>query len=285
MADVTITIPLPKLIAGEYFKERHRLLPSSVWSGYTNRGNAAFTITGLSAGDYEFEFILVKADATECPAVYRKYTLYGDYECISFSSGLVDYNGIVRLDMTYTLPGGHTPPPCGWEVEYTDNNGNTTVVPYATLPASGKISMQVKNVSAILRIYALLCNGKKKQCHVNDVTPIFIPPPCTPMSGVNINLVEEFNNGKCEYFIEITFTQSSPATTSAHLIYEQTNNILNTDKFKGYVPLLPNATKLKWKINPDLWPGTEFIKYNINIIDRCGNGNLVIDEILWRSCF
>lgn len=285
MADVTVSIPLPVLAAGEYFKERHRELPSGIWSGYTNRSNAAFTITGLSEGEYEFEFILVKADGTHCPAVYRTYRVYGDYDCIAFNSQLVHNNGIVQLEITYTIPGGHTDPACGWEIEYVDVNFNTVTIPYTTLPASGKISLTVKNVYGTVRVYALLCNDKKKQCYAGDVVPIVIPPPCIPMSSVVINLVEKNNNGKCEYYIEVTFNQSSPATTVARLNYQQNQGFPNADRFNGSVPILPNAKKLLWKLNPALLDELEYIQYDVVFYDGCNTSTQVIGKQLWRSCF
>lgn len=284
MADLSITIPSPQLTTGQYFKVRYRQLPSGSWSAYSNRSNAAFTISGLTEGDVEIEFKLVNADGSECAAVYRTYKVYGDYDCIGFDHELVPENKLVYLELTYTLPLGHTAPPCGWELEYTDPNG-TVVIPYSTLPPSGKIRLKVPNVTGIIKMKALLCNGKSKVCYVDDVTPVYVPPPCIPMYNPSMTLVEERNNGKCEYFLVIKFTQSIPASTNPKLVYQQSDVIGMGDYFNGTLPISPTTTVIKRKLNPLIKPNAEYFKYNATFIDNCGSGIQIIDEVIWRNCY
>ena len=284
MADLNITIPSPQLTTGQYFKVRYRQLPSGTWSGYSNQSNAPFTITGLSVGDYQLEFKLVNADASECAAVYRVYTITPDYECISFSSNTVGVNNITYFELTYTLPPGHTAPPCGWELEYSDGTTTKTST-YASLPPSGTLRMPVPNVAGVVRVFALLCNGKKKECHAGDVTPVVYPPPCIPMSNVSINILEQLNNGVCEYFLEIKFTQSSPTTTSAWLKYDQAKYLLAFDKFAGFIPIPANANKILWKLNPTLASNFEMISYNISFIDRCQSQTFIKELTIDRLCW
>lgn len=271
MADLTINIPAPTLTPGQYFKERHRLLPFGSWSGYFNRSNAPFTLTGLSEGEYEFEFVLVNADATECTATYRTYTIVDDYECISFNSEMKKVNGLYHIEVTYTLPGGHTDPSCGWEIEWSQN-GNTNVVPYATLPASGIIKIPCTNDVAVLYVRAKMCNGKTKNCHVADITN-FPDPPCQPFSNVTVQIIGQWNGSSCDHYVVINFTQSSPATTSALLDYKQWHHgAISGDFFNGNIPISATATSVKVKLTPLWYPSDEYTDYYVTFVDVCGNG-------------
>lgn len=272
MADLTITIPAPTLTTGQYFKERHRQLPSGAWGSYTNRTNAAFTITGLTPGDYEFEFILVNADETHCPPVYRTYTLIGDYECITFASEMKKVGSLYHIEITYTLPPGHTDPACGWEVEYIQN-GMSSKFTYTNLPASGIIKIPCQNIGTVLYIRALLCNGRSKDCHVNDVQA-FNDPPCQPFSNVVITIDEvQVYSDYCEYYLNITFTQSVPATTNVQLNYVQwTSGVIAGDSFNGTVAISPTAGTFRRRLNPMLMQGEMCMKYYVSFIDVCNNG-------------
>lgn len=271
MADLTINIPQPILTTGQYFKVRYRALPSGAWSGYTNRTNAPFTITGLSAGDYEFKFILVNADATECPATYRTYTIEEDYTCISFNSEMKEVNGLYHIEITYTIPGGHTDPSCGWEVVWIQN-GKMNTVPFSNLPGSGIIKIPCQNLSAVLYIKAKMCSGKVKDCHSADVSAI-PDPPCINMSNIQMIITHKQVGNSCEYYLEITFSQSAPATTQPHLFYEQWRQSglgVPHDKFSGVITIAPTATKIVRKINPHFFEGEECTEYRVNFTDVCG---------------
>lgn len=284
MADITITIPAPTLTAGQYFKERHRQLPSGGWSGYTNRNNAPFTITGLSNGDYEFEFVLVNADGTQCPAVYRTYTLIPDYDCISFASEMKKVNGLFHIEVTYTLPPGHTDPACGWEIEYI-LNGNAQKFTLATLPAGGVIKIPCTNDPGIIYVRALMCNGRTKICHSNDITN-FPTPPCVPFSNVVITIDEvQVASDYCEYYLNITFTQSVPATTQVKLNYTQWNHGLpQGDVFNGNVAISATANTFRKKLRPILQWDEMCMKYYVSFIDVCGNGNPVEVNFCRTKC-
>lgn len=286
MADITITIPGPKLTTGQYFKERHRQIPSGSWSAYTNRNNAPFTITGLSIGDYEFEFILVNADETHCPAVYRTYTLIGDYDCISFSSIMKEDNNLFYVELTYTLPPSHTDPACGWEIEYTQGN-NTQSFTMATLPVSGVIKIPCNNVLSTILVKAQMCNGRTKNCHENDIAAIF-KPACTPMSNVQMNITEVHDpaTSKCRYYLNITFTQSVPATTNVRLNYLQSSpSIPAGDNFNGFISISPTATSFTKEVFPHFRALEECSTYTVNFIDVCGNGPQTAVPFCRANCF
>lgn len=262
------------------------MLPSGSWGTYTSRTNAPFTITGLSAGDYEFEFVLVNADETVCPAVYRTYTVISDYDCISFASEMKQVNGLYHIEITYTLPGGYTDPPCGWEFEYTPSAASPLKFTMSALPVSGIIKIPCQNVSTSLYIRALMCNGRTKNCHANDVTN-FPDPPCVPFSSVSMNIIEQQGaNGKCEYYLDVSFTQSSPATTTVNLQYVQwTNGLPAGDNFNGSVSISATATTFRRKLNPHFLEGQECSGYYVNFIDVCGNGPSTYVPFCRTMCF
>lgn len=286
MADITITIPGPVLTTGQYFKERHRILPSGTWSSYTNRSNAPFTVSGLSIGDYEFEFILVNADGTHCPAVYRTYTLIDDFDCISFNAEMKEVNKLYHFEVTYTLPPGFTDPACGWEVEYTQGN-NTQTFTMANLPVSGIIRIPCQNLPGIVKVKANLCNGRVKECYAGDITN-FPDPPCQPFTNVQMNITEVHDpvTNRCRYYLNITFTQSVPATTNVRLNYLQASpGIPAGDNFNGFFTLLPAANSFTKEIFPHFMEGIEIGEYTVNFIDACGHGPQVKVPIRRLNCF
>lgn len=286
MADITITIPGPQLTTGQYFKERHRLLPSGSWSAYTNRSNTPFTITGLSIGDHEFEFILVNADDTHCPPVYRTHTLVGDYDCISFNALMKQDGQLFYVEVTYTLPPSHTAPDCGWRVEY-EQNGNTQSFTLSALPASGVLKIPCKNATTIVRMIADMCNGRTRICDVKEVASIYIPA-CTPMQNVQMNVTEIFDpaTGKCRYFLNITFTQSVPASTRVKLDYLQTSpGIPAGDHFSGFVNILPTDTSFTKEVHPHFAERIEEGKYYVTFTDECGQGLNTPVTFFRQNCF
>lgn len=288
MADITVTIPAPILTTGQIFKVRYRQLPSGTWSAYSTRSNLPFTITGLTEGEYQLEFILVNADATECGAVYRNYTIVEEFQCISFSSQLVENDGLYHIELTYTLPGGYTDPACGWEVDWLPaGSASSSIIPYAALPVSGTIKIPTQNIGGVLRVRALQCGGNDKECHVNDITQIAIPP-CQPIINSNMSIVEEIQpDGTCAYFLVITFTQSVPATTAPILSYGQYGNAsLPPDHYYGTLNISPTTTKIKHKLRPGLGEGQQTMEYHVSLTDACGNSGLPTKIIFQRTqCF
>lgn len=287
MADLTVQIPAPTLTTGQYFKVRYRQLPGGAWSAYTNRSNISFTITGLSEGDYQLEFILVNADGAECTAVYRTYTIVTDYQCISFNSQLVEVAGLYHIEVTYTLPQVFTDPNCGWEIEWLPVNGAASKIPYTALPTSGIIKIPTANDGGVFRINALMCNGRSKQCHVNDILKISAPP-CTSMTNLNADIVEEQDaNGVCSYYMVITFTQSNPPTTSLHLDISQWGQAgLNPDRWKGYKSISSTSTMVKHKLNPTMASGQEEMEYALFVTDICKGTHARIYKTFYRTkCF
>lgn len=272
MADLTITIPKPVLSGSAYFKVRYRQLPSGGWSAYSNRSNLAFTITGLAEGEYEFEFIVVQDDGTECSSTYRTYTIVDEYECIDFSAVLVQIGALFYLDISYTLPPGHTDPACGWEIEYRPFNNPVQKVHYNTLPASGKFSILTSRDGGVLYIRANQCNGKVKDCYSADVTGVS-EAPCEPL---NINPVATVHRSGGMWYITINFAQSFPPSSSVYLAFKQSNIPANYSgqRFFKRAYIASNATSVTVQIPqvPIIIPGMKEVKYTGMIVDDCGQG-------------
>lgn len=189
----------------------------------------------------------------------------------------------VSCRSTYTLPPGFTDPACGWEVEFIQGTSTVNKYTYANLPAGGVFKIPCSNVSGLLYIRAQLCNGRVKVCHGNDVAH-FPDPPCVPMSGVSISFEQVKKNGVCEFFMKVSFTQSSPATTSIKLDYREWNAIAG-DRFNGTIQVAPNATSFKKQIYPVFTQSNmEQTIYYVTVIDACNNG-LPQQVTLNRTCF
>jgi len=244
MPDITIQINTPALLAGSHFKVRYRMLPAGAWSSYTTQTNAAFTLTGLAAGGYELEVVLVR-NGVECPATIRTFTVTAPFTCLMFDAEIVAAGSQHNLEIGYTLPGGYVQPPCGWQVQAIGNTTNK-VINYTTLPAP-PIKIPVANEGLLVRVIANLCNGKTQTCYEGDVTGI--PAPCLPLTitsvvlsyvGPQPNLMERFK-------ITFHFTQSTPATTLPVINIQQINGVpgnLTTAYFNPYGPISPTATSL-----------------------------------------
>lgn len=277
MPDVNITIPTPLIVPPAKFKTRYRELPSGIFSANVDRNNTTFTLTGLSSGNYELEVIYVNEDGQECDITLWPFEVKEDFTCISFSGEIVSGSPVpYKLRITYPTPVTSNPP-CGWEVAYLQPPfTNYVVIPYSTLPTSGVIEFPIaSNNGLLLRIRALMCNGEYKECAFTDVPPI-VPPPCVPAGVPTYTIREVFNTGlgKCEYFVDVSFTQSNPVSNTVQFSYLQSSSSpIAVDQFNGTINVGagPLVTFTK-KLNPSFKAGQECTAYTFNVIDRCNNG-------------
>lgn len=257
------------LVAGSHFKTRYRQLPAGAWSSYVNRTNAAFTLTGLTAGNYELEVILVR-DGVECPAIIKPFTVTAPFECLDFEAEIVQAGSQYNLEISYTLPGGFVNPPCGWQVQIIGNTTNKTIN-YTTLPAS-PIKIPVANEGLLVRVIANLCDGKTQTCYEGDVSGI--PTPCIPitMGTVSLSYVGAQVNGTQRFKITFNFTQSSPATTLPVINIIQTNAGNPAQAFYNpYGPISPSATSVSVFIdaNTQVFQGNYYFGWYF--MDACGH--------------
>lgn len=221
MPDISITISTPVLTAGQYFKERHRLLPSGSWSSVTNRTNAPFTVTGLDAGEYEFEFILVMADGTHCPAKYYNYTVQ-EFTCMDFT--VTSESGPYRLKIEYTIPSGGFLPPCGLKGRYRDAAvaGGWALFSINSNPQYIYPSFTARDV--VVQVWADMCEEGIKMCYDDEVTAPE-PVPCFPLSftlqSITYNGYDPTDSRRTLYTAVINVLQSSPPTTNAQITINQ----------------------------------------------------------------
>ncbi|OSZ79120.1 hypothetical protein CAP35_12965 [Chitinophagaceae bacterium IBVUCB1] len=270
MPNATITIPQPVLTAGQYFKTRHRLLPSGGWSGYTNRTNATFTITGLVAAQYQLEVILVKADGTQCPAIYKTFTLIGDYDCtkVTFGAQMIKVGSVYNLQVTYTKNAGYVAPPCGWQIVYV-HNSTTYNYTITSLPLpTGNIRIPLTNNNGLLvSIFSDLCSGKKKLCYEADVTKPY--EPCANMTLVSAVMTKNPSTGL--FYITLNILQSAPPTTTPMVYYKQTNPLSSgLPDEKLFTPTISStATAISFQVTPNPAAISEVFTYTGYIRDAC----------------
>lgn len=285
MADVNITISLPVLIGTQKFKVRYRTLPAGAWSAYQDETNAEFTLSGLSAGSYQLEVILVLEDLTECAPTYRFFEVNDDFTCYPDFAATIeeDHNQTYYLYISWTFPSPLLIPPCGFIVEYTQGGVTTTNLYPNGLPLLGSMTVPVPaNAATNVKVYADLCNGVKKLCFENDIVPI--NPPCTPFSNVTAVLEADPQGNPAKFYLRVTYIGSIPATTFLQVQYYQTyplspSMITNPDSGTLTSPVgtwpqatPPTTTDFQHGVFPTPHPtfGYECLQYKGTILDACG---------------
>lgn len=249
-------------------------MPSGSWNSYVNRTNAPFTLTGLSASQYQLEVILVKADGTNCAPVYKTFTLVGDYDCtkITFNGQIVKPTAATQeMHISYTKLSGYADPSCGWRVVYIQNGNTYTYIPTLT-GTSGTIKISLGSTNGlVLYMEADLCNGKTKRCHVQDV--LYSAPPCTPIVFTDKLLQATPPNG----MISLFFNQSIPATTNLKITYQQyppvvTGCPLDSLTTPMVVPLATSTTFVSFPIHPC---AAQSYIYKVWVQDDCGQTHVI----------
>lgn len=231
--DEVIEIPLPILVGTEKFKVRYRLLPAGIFSAYQDETNAPFTLTGLSAGTYEIEYIYVKEDLTECETTVDTFTVVDDdYECTDFTAEIQQIGSLWNLQIVYTPP--LTSPPCGWRIQWTQGTASATTT-YTSLPASGVINIAIPtghNVS--LLIIADLCDDKLLFCFEDEVEGIPLPT-CTPAVLVSADLKynSSISPSPLTWFIRLQIINSNPMTQNYVLNVSETSFTGSLPPFNG----------------------------------------------------
>lgn len=261
--DVTLQITDPTLTGSQVFKVRYRLAPAGIWVLIADQTNTQFTVTGLSAGTYEFEFVVQLEDETLCPPVSKFVTVTDvadTFECPDFSVVMTDHPQI--LTVSYTLPMGYVAPPCGYKVKYKVPLGGYAYATYPVLPASPFIIFIPAIIPMDVTIVADLCGAGTVECFRNDVPPP-AEPPCTPMTVTSAVLTPGGLAGSGDYLVTlvINFTQSTPITGVITIVGSQVGVLA------GYPPATIN-----WVTG--ILASTTF--YNGNFYMRYKNGGLPI---------
>lgn len=272
MPDITIQINTPTLVAGESFKVRYREI-GGAWSGYSTRTNAAFTLSGLTPGNYEMEVIVVKG-GIECPAIIRPFTVIAPFSCITFEAEIVQNDVAAKLVIDYTIPGGFVNPPCGWKIILQGALNNKTIN-YSVLPTP-PINIPVLNEAMVVKVVADLC-GKSQTCFEADVPAA--DNPCTPMVVNSVTAVwAGIANNQLRYNVTFNITQSIPPTTTAFVTVTQTNTIIaggglpGQTSFGSFNPKIISTTATSFTVQIDFNPNIvgDIYSFAWFVTDRCG---------------
>lgn len=289
MADITFTIPLPVLQAGDSFKYRYRLV-GGAYGGYTSVMTQTITITGLSAGNYELEITYVKADTTECAPVVKPFTVATPFSCYSISAVIVQSGLQYILRITYPIPSPLVHPSCGWRIIWGQGSVQNTI-PYTTLPLSGFIDIVLPaNANVTLQVLADICGDYTQVCF-EDSVPKIASPNCIAAVFTSYDIVYTPPGVSCPagcFGLRLMGTNSTPATPIYNFTWQETsvtNGALDsgTFSFPGgsaggtflyTLPINPQGQFLSIpNPNPDLPPEylPNCISYVGNIVDICGN--------------
>lgn len=266
MADITIQINDPTLTAGQTFRVRYRAVPGAFGTPQTET-NAPFTLTGLTAGAYELEVVLVNADETECPATYRTFTVLEEAECIDFTVELIQDGSLFYISISYVIP--VTQPPCGWIVKI---DGTSHV--YPTLPTS-PILIPATNAGHHVVIQANGCSDNVKNCYDEDIPAI--EPVCTPMviGVVTAAITGTYPNGDKAISITFPYTQSSPVTKYITFSGQQKNVLSGTPTVWNY----PN-----FSFGPIPSSGTPTIVQNVAANHNVFDNQFTFDWLIVDGC-
>lgn len=286
MADITFNIPLPVLQVGEQFKYRYRTYPSGSFGGYLTTATQTITINGLSAGQYQLEVLLVKADASECPASLKVFTVTNPFSCYSFGASIIQSGTQYVLKIVYALPSPIVNPACKWKIVYAPQGYATTTLTYTSLPLTGEIFITLPaNVATSLTIMGDLCNSNIQVCFEDSIPRA--ATACTPLVLTSYDL--QFVGGV--WGIRLFVLNSNPQTPIYQFNFTETS-LLNPGA-------TPDSGSFSWagagsaggaalysitNLNPQgiylnnpQFP-TEFlpncIRYTGNIIDVCGNSHV-----------
>lgn len=288
MPDIEINIASPQLQAGEKFKIRYRTLPGGSFGAYQDKTSNTFTFAGLSAGDYEIEYVFVKADASECPTVVSTFTVVPEYECVEFNAEVVQSGGLYYLSISY--PTITNNPPCGWRIREKAVGGGGSTTTHTTLPSSPINYPMGVNTDMELTITALLCNGKEVVCF-NEIIPKVAEPECDGMVVNSYALDYRIFTSHTQWSILLDTIQSTPPTNPITVHYQEISQVpagITPDSGSVQLPFtIGPGTPVSWSIttlfpkgifltvpgqNPDLPPEyiPNCIRYSVSFIDKCG---------------
>lgn len=264
--NITLMIPLPVLIAGQYFKVRYRLSGSPAWIDLPNQTNASFVVN-LSPGQYEFGFSLVLTDGTICEEVIQVIDVLPVPQCPEFDAEIIYIDRLYFLQVGVTFPSPYSPACGGYDIIYGIQGATTQTVHCGTLPS--QVLLPATNNNYSLEIRAFNCDGTYVVCD----TQVVVSPgfPCENASLISAEIV--FTSG---WFIRLTITQSNPYTNPFIVSYNQNNNLTSgVNDPGGTLNLAATAltTILMFPISPNLavvpTNGEFVIYYEGSIVDGC----------------
>ncbi len=221
--DVTITIPSPVLVAGQFFIVQYRLLGNPSWIGVPPQTNAPFTITGLAAGIYELWTQLAEGSpGILCEERIDTFTVSQDVACMDYSAELVKGE---TTTVNLIVAVSSIPSPvvfCGLRFSYypVGNPGAVITVNYAVPPINSTYTFPASAVDYHLTVTQIGCDGSEIICFDDDVE--YVSAGCIPASFGTAELNLHPNN---TWWVVLNFIQSIPPSTLINASYYQDNNV------------------------------------------------------------
>lgn len=284
MPDVNIQIPQPIITPPEKFKFRYRILPGGVFSAYQDEDNDAFTLTGLSEGEYEYEALFVTEEGIECTAVSGNFTVVAEPECLEFTVQQIIDGGVYYLEISYTFPSPFVNFPCGYNIYYRPV-GTTLYqnLGKPNLPASPLLIQIDPATDYDVIIRGNSCNNTT--ICFEDTIPAAEPPACIPITvtSVDITPTATQSNGDYKVLITINYTQSTPGTTLHNIAYSQTGMLAGNSPATGTLSVTVPSTNTSISFgvfaryrdssnNPVIAPPND-ISFQGTITDTCGQSH------------
>lgn len=226
MADVTINIPLPVLVANQGFLVEYRIKGTTPWNTHGIETTNTFTVTGLTLGAcYEFQitFLQSVSPLVECGPIIKEQCLPEEEPCATIAGEITLQGDVYELTITLTLPSPYNDPCGGWQVVYgpiTSPQQPFTTLILATLQGVSPIVVPgATNTAYYLAVYAVGCEGDLILCSETTVEPV--SEPCDHATIDNIDIV--LLNGA--YFLQISVTPSNPPSNIYYISYYQANQV------------------------------------------------------------
>lgn len=271
MADITITIPTPVIITGQFFKVEYSTDGVSYTIFSTTETNTPFTITGLTAGTlYYFRFTLIQSASplVECDPVIQTYFIPESQPCVEVEGEIVRNGDIYTLVLTFTLPSPYAAPCGGYKLEYgISPNFNTIYFPtFLTSPSINPMSLPAGPGTYTVNIYSIDCAGKEVLC---DSIEVVAPSSCDHAVVTAADLIHNSSG----YFLTFTITQSNPISPNYKLTYQQVNALSSGVNDPGGTIILtangsPSQTFMV-QVYPNLNVYNNIISYSGSILDLC----------------
>ena len=250
MSDINITIPLPVLAAGQYFKVRYRQIdPLSTWVDLAHQTNAPFTITTLDAGSYQLSAILVRSEdpLVQCEEVIQLFEVVEENLCGEFSFAIVANDDATLYYLQLTCGAMPVTPPCGgYDIVYGITSSTMATTHYANL--GGTLLLPATNNTYHVEVHALNCDGSYNTCYNANVNPP--EGGCDHATVTNAELVPDGAGWR----VKLTITQSAPPTNPFLVAYSQ-GNLFNVhggtnDSGSQSLAATPSTVYLTFAVKP-----------------------------------
>jgi hypothetical protein len=281
MGDINITIPLPVLATGQYFKVRYRDDPPHAWIDIVHQTNAPFTISGLSAGRYQLSATLVRSEdpLVECEEVIQWFEVVEIDGCLTATASIEPSHDWQIWQLQLLVTGAVTALPCGgYDIVYGIAGGPMSTVHYTSI--TGTILLPASFATYHVVIKALDCAGNATICQEFDVSATYGEGGCVHATVTHAELLYTGTG----WSVKLTITQSAPPTNPFSVAWWQSNvfnanpSLANDPGGSAMLPASPTTTVLTFGVQPQMGfdptpvsghPTTVLI-YNGTLADRCG---------------